>query len=48
MGSKISIGAPDHAMKYVIEDRLLEALRMRWQDTKMSKLEGTTNEVARC
>ena len=27
------------AMKYVIiKDRLLEALRMKWQDTKMSKM----------
>ena len=34
------IELPSDAMKYVIiEGRLLDALRMQWQDAKMSKLE---------
>ena len=39
-GVKDRLQLPSDAMKYVIiEDRLLEALRMKWQDDKMSELE---------
>ena len=38
-GVKDLLDLPGHVMKYVIiEDRLLEALRMKWQDTNMSKM----------
>ena len=38
-GVKDLLEIPGDAMKYVIiEDRLLEALRMKWQDTNMSKM----------
>ena len=39
-GIKDRVELSRDAMKYVIiEGRLLEALRMKWQDAKMSKLE---------
>ena len=39
-GLKDQLELSGNAIKYVIiEDRLLEALRMKWQDAKMSKLE---------